>query len=238
MSDYTRWYCYGLITVMKGSKSVSGEKTYWATAGFNPGDIVKINGEDYELFSVVDNNTITLRTPYTGESVTNIHYAIIRNFNATPMARVAGQISEIMLVHQTLLDKELTTINGKSAYQVALDNGYIGTEQEWLESLKAAGEWAKLYNEVENKADKSEVDSKADKEETNKYINFIKKTGIYIDEDGDLAQEEGHGGEDYSGDDGGSSADPTTPTDDPTGDNTDVANDNDVFNTIDQLLNP
>lgn len=28
--------------------------------------------------------------------------------------------------------------NGKSAYQIALDNGYIGTEVEWLESLKGA----------------------------------------------------------------------------------------------------
>ena len=27
-------------------------------------------------------------------------------------------------------------INGKSAYEVALDNGYVGTESEWLISLK------------------------------------------------------------------------------------------------------
>ena len=27
---------------------------------------------------------------------------------------------------------------GKSAYEVALDNGFIGTEEEWLESLKGA----------------------------------------------------------------------------------------------------
>lgn len=26
--------------------------------------------------------------------------------------------------------------DGKSAYQVALDNGFVGTEEEWLESLK------------------------------------------------------------------------------------------------------
>lgn len=27
--------------------------------------------------------------------------------------------------------------DGKSAYEIALDNGFEGTEQEWLESLKA-----------------------------------------------------------------------------------------------------
>ena len=26
--------------------------------------------------------------------------------------------------------------NGKSAYEIAVDNGFVGTEQEWLESLK------------------------------------------------------------------------------------------------------
>ena len=28
-------------------------------------------------------------------------------------------------------------VDCKSAYQIALDNGFVGTEQEWLESLKA-----------------------------------------------------------------------------------------------------
>lgn len=33
--------------------------------------------------------------------------------------------------------------NGKSAYEIALDNGFIGTEQEWLSSLKEYGiEWS------------------------------------------------------------------------------------------------
>lgn len=30
----------------------------------------------------------------------------------------------------------LETLNGKSAYQIAVKNGFIGTEQEWLDSLK------------------------------------------------------------------------------------------------------
>ena len=30
-------------------------------------------------------------------------------------------------------------VDGKSAYQVAVDNGFTGTEPEWLDSLKAAG---------------------------------------------------------------------------------------------------
>lgn len=36
------------------------------------------------------------------------------------------------------VDKKVAgTLTGKSAYQVAVDNGFEGTEQEWLESLKS-----------------------------------------------------------------------------------------------------
>ena len=29
-------------------------------------------------------------------------------------------------------------IDGKSAYEIALDHGFVGTEEEWLASLKGA----------------------------------------------------------------------------------------------------
>lgn len=29
---------------------------------------------------------------------------------------------------------------GKSAYEIACDNGFVGTEEEWLESLKSDGD--------------------------------------------------------------------------------------------------
>ncbi len=37
--------------------------------------------------------------------------------------------------------------DGKSAYQIALDNGFEGTEQEWLDSLKGAD--GESYNDTE-----------------------------------------------------------------------------------------
>lgn len=37
-----------------------------------------------------------------------------------------------------------TTPDGKSAYQIAVDNGYVGTQVQWLESLKVQGESAYL----------------------------------------------------------------------------------------------
>ena len=34
----------------------------------------------------------------------------------------------------------LNSLSGKSAYQIAVDNGYSGTESEWLKSLEAKSE--------------------------------------------------------------------------------------------------
>lgn len=36
-------------------------------------------------------------------------------------------------------DKTTNVNNGKSAYEIAVDNGFVGTEKEWLESLKGIG---------------------------------------------------------------------------------------------------
>ena len=45
---------------------------------------------------------------------------------------------------------------GKSAYQIAIENGFIGTETEWLESLRGTkGDPGKDY--VLTEADKSEI---------------------------------------------------------------------------------
>ena len=39
-------------------------------------------------------------------------------------------------VSDTIANTEFT--GGKSAYEIALDNGFSGSEQDWLESLKGA----------------------------------------------------------------------------------------------------
>ena len=44
--------------------------------------------------------------------------------------------------------------DGKSAYQIALDNGFVGTEQEWLDSLKG---------DKGDKGDKGETGDKGEK---------------------------------------------------------------------------
>jgi len=53
-------------------------------------------------------------------------------------------------VNQTTIDVITTPVQikgdtgetGLSAYELAVQNGFVGTEQEWLESLKGIIEWS------------------------------------------------------------------------------------------------
>lgn len=51
---------------------------------------------------------------------------------------VSGGDSDIQVVEEIHLSSQtmLIGVEGKSAYQVAVENGFVGTEQEWLASLK------------------------------------------------------------------------------------------------------
>lgn len=148
MSVYSRWYKDGTIAATNGSPNVTGSNTYWATAGLNPGDIVKIGGVDYELLSVEDNTHITLATNFKGNTASGLGYSIVRNFTATSSAKVAAQAAGLMGDFERYIDKEMQKINGKSAYEVAVANGYTGTAAQWLESLKAAGEWSNASERI------------------------------------------------------------------------------------------
>lgn len=44
---------------------------------------------------------------------------------------------DLILIKNYIDKKVAGTLTGKSAYQIAVDNGFEGTEQEWLESLKS-----------------------------------------------------------------------------------------------------
>lgn len=47
--------------------------------------------------------------------------------------KLVGKLSQVSKTNGTLTN---SVLRGYSAYQVAVLNGFIGTEEEWLESLK------------------------------------------------------------------------------------------------------
>ena len=144
-TNYTRWYRTGTVNVTQNSKALTGADTYWLTAGLNPGDLFTIDGAQfYEVDSVTDNTHLTLKTAYSGSTKTGVSYSIVRNFTASLPAKIAANTAELLGDFARYIDTDMQSIHGKSAYEVAVKNGYAGTESEWLSSLIGAGEWDTL----------------------------------------------------------------------------------------------
>lgn len=149
MSDYTSWYRAGWVKVTQGSPIVVGTSTYWANIGIKPGDLFSIdNSKFYEIASVTDGTHLTLSTNYAEATKSETGYSIIRNFTANMPADIAAQTSELISVLRRYVNSDMTTIHGRSAYEIAQTHGFSGTEAEWLESLKAAGELTTLQNTI------------------------------------------------------------------------------------------
>ena len=172
MADYTAWYRVGTVALTLNSKIVTGTGTYWLAANIKPGDMFSTDCvTEYEVASVDSNTQITLRTPYLGTTTTDTAYRIIRNFTSTMGAETAAMTAGLLNDFRRFVDLQMQSIHGKSAYQLACDHGYAGTESawlesltaygvaksngytgtlaQWLESLKAAGEWSKLDTRTE-----------------------------------------------------------------------------------------
>lgn len=67
----------------------------------------------------------------------------------------------------------LTSKEGKSAYEIAVKNGFVGTEEEWLESLKGEKGDAGSVNLVQTTGD-SEKDAMSQKASSNAFANALK----------------------------------------------------------------
>ena len=92
--------------------------------------------------------------------------------------------------------------DGKSAYQVALDNGFVGTEEEWLESLKMdANELETIVQQEVADQIGTTVDERVEEKVTEQIEAQLDDT---IQEKVDQAIEDALGG---SGDDSGVNAD-------------------------------
>ena len=174
MSEYTRWYRVGSVALTKNSKIITGTGTFWLAAGLNPGDLFTVDASQFYEVSTIDSNTqITLKTAYSGDTTSETEYSIVRNFTASLPAQVAAQTADLLNDFRQFVDLKMQSIHGKSAYQIACEKGYTGTEsqwvaslkgdsayqvavangytgnaEEWLESLKAAGEWATAQESI------------------------------------------------------------------------------------------
>ena len=146
------WYRQGLVSVTNGSTRVFGNGTKFLTAGINQGAALRLDARgDYalEIDRVVSDTEIQLVKPYVGQSASNQAYSIDRNHQSTLPADLAARLAKAMGNWEARYDLDMQTITGKSAYEIAVENGYTGTAAQWSESLKATGELTALKNLVD-----------------------------------------------------------------------------------------
>ena len=90
------------------------------------------------MYEITDNTHIKLAENYAGTTGSGKTYAIIRNFSATMPSNLAADLTDLMKVYEQIRDGVYLTIQGESAYQLAVKSGYTGTEAQWLNALKGA----------------------------------------------------------------------------------------------------
>ena len=147
----TSWYRKGTASPTINSTKVTGVGTNWATAGINPGATFRIDRQPfaYEIAEVVSDTELRLAAPYYGNSGTGLSYSIDRNFQSTLPSRMSADLASLISIYEQVRDGVYLTIEGKNAYEVAVANGYTGTVAQWLESLKAGGDWTALNTRTE-----------------------------------------------------------------------------------------
>ena len=144
-------YRQGQVNVTNNSMTVTGIGTHWTTAGINPGTTFRLDGLtfDLEVKRVVSDTEIELLKPYYGTTAAGLSYSVERNFNSTLPSKLAADVTDLVGIYEQIRDGVYLTIEGKNAYQLAVAEGYSGTVSQWLESLKGAGEYTVLRNELE-----------------------------------------------------------------------------------------
>lgn len=121
---------------------------------FQPAEIYDSNG------NIIQQGAYGINTPFCTSTGDGVYDYIVNNLNALKDMIAAGYIAVATLPASGDANKyyviteganagkcyiwtgtawqELTTqINGKSAYEIAVDHGFIGTEQQWLDSFTA-----------------------------------------------------------------------------------------------------
>ena len=143
---HTSWYRQGTVTVTTNSTKVYGNGTKWLTAGINPGATFRVDRQlyDCEVKEVISDTELELAASFYGNSGSGLSYSIDRNFQSTLPSKLAADLTDLAGKYESYIDEDLMKIEGKSAYQLAVAGGYSGTQSQWLESLKAGGDWAAL----------------------------------------------------------------------------------------------
>lgn len=118
-------YRVGSVTLINGSKVVTGSGTSWISAliAIAKGDLFTLDMNSwYEVVSIDSDTSITLERNFQGGNVSGANYAILRNTSGTILTRIAGQIAVQFNQKQLFLDELRTWLNSTNANENITDS--------------------------------------------------------------------------------------------------------------------
>lgn len=91
------WYRTGRVTAQNGGNIIKGTNTEWLIGEIRAGDIFTIDGgQFYEIASITNSSELVLKTSFSGESVKDHAYAIIRRVEAVMQAEIAARLANLL----------------------------------------------------------------------------------------------------------------------------------------------
>ena len=128
--NYT-WYKKGSVSIIQGSKKVTGIRTDWLLGGIKQGDILLVANRIYEIDKVAGSEVIWLVNEYQEDTIASAEYSIIPRAKAVLMAELAVEIKKAVTYwnnHEKLLDEKIKDIEKEVKAQ-----GIFGKLGIWID---------------------------------------------------------------------------------------------------------
>ena len=193
------WYRTGLVSVIQGSKKITGMNTEWLTGNVKQGDVFTVGGNFFEIENIIGSEELSLTTPYSGSTAVNLEYAIIPRARAVLLAELALNIKNTITYWNNrekiyeAYDSRIAALENQSQTQTAVSPEL----QQKVNALETTlSDYASRITNLENQASSG---TGSGTESSSAVTRFLGNLGLFIDSDGDLSQDDEHiNASDYS----------------------------------------
>tara|TARA_A100001391_G_scaffold96706_3_gene64132 strand:+ start:7049 stop:10873 length:3825 start_codon:yes stop_codon:yes gene_type:complete len=124
------WFKSGTINLTNNSDIVIGNSTNFDSS-IQRGDILVVDGKNYEIDGVVNSVQLKLASPFSGGTGNGVSYGIVHT--QSTVAGLDRDVNTMIELAAEIIENGIE--GGDSAYETAVKNGFVGTEEEWLASL-------------------------------------------------------------------------------------------------------
>ena len=190
MADY-KWYRAGSVSINKGSKTVTGINTDWLIAGVKAGDVLVINRQVYEIDEVKDSESLLLVDTFDKENIANSDYGIILRAEAVLLAELAADVQKAVLLWNKGSGSGISDEQLESKIREILESQTQTVIEEQIEA-KVREILESQTQTVTDEQLEAKINEILETKTPTQTSTIAGRLGLYIDDSGDLAQDDDH----------------------------------------------